>query len=50
LQTIQKTAHELIENLDRTILKNTNNIDICQSIADEPMKISGIGDIRHHRR
>lgn len=50
LQTIQKTAHELIENLDRAILKNTNNIDICQSIADEPMKISSIADIRHHRR
>lgn len=50
LQTIQKTAHELIEDLDKAILKHTNNIDICQSIADEPMKISGIGDIRHHRR
>lgn len=50
LQTIQKTAHELIENLDRAILKNTNNMDISQCIADEPMKISGIGDIRHHRR
>lgn len=53
LQTIQKTAHELIEDLDKAILKHTNNIDICQSIADEPMKISGIVDTKsfcHHRR
>lgn len=50
LQTIQKTAHELIEDLDKAILKHTNNIDICQSIADEPMKISSIADIHHHRR
>lgn len=50
LQTIQKTAHEVIENLDRAILKNIINIDISQCIADEPMKISSIADIRHHRR
>ena len=50
LQTIQRTSHEVIENLDRAILKNTNNIDICQSIADEPMKISSIADIHRHRR
>lgn len=50
LQTIQKTAHELIEDLDKAILKNINNIDISQCIADEPMKISSIADIRHHRR
>ncbi|WP_270269303.1 ArdC family protein [Enterocloster clostridioformis] len=50
LQTIQKTAHELIENLDTTILKNTNNIDISQCIADEPMKISSIADTHRHRR
>ena len=50
LQTIQKTAHEVIENLDRAILKNTNNLDISLSIADEPIKISGIGDTHRHRR
>ena len=53
LQTIQKTAHEVIESLDRAILKNTNNLDISLSIADEPIKISGIGDTKsicHHRR
>lgn len=53
LQTIQKTAHELIEDLDKAILKHTNNIDISQSIADEPMKISSIVDTKnfcHHRR
>ena len=50
LQTTQKTAHELIKNLDRAILKNTNNLDISQCIADEPMKISSIGGICHHRR
>lgn len=50
LQTIQKTAHELIEDLDKAILKNTNNIDISLTVADEPMKISSIADIRHHRR
>lgn len=50
LQTIQKTAHELIADLDKAILKYTNNIDITKCIADEPMKISSIGDIRHHRR
>lgn len=53
LQTIQKTAHEVIESLDRAILKNTNNLDISLSIADDPMKISGLGDTKsicHHRR
>ena len=50
LQTIQKTAHEVIESLDRAILKNTNNLDISLSIADEPMKISSIADIHRHRR
>lgn len=50
LQTIQRTSHEVIESLDRAILKNTNNIDISLSIADDSMKISSIGDIRHHRR
>lgn len=50
LQTIQKTAHKVIENLDRAILKNTNNLDISLSIADEPIKISGIGDTYRHRR
>lgn len=50
LQTIQKTSHEMIENLDRAILKNTNNLDICQNIADEQMKISGIGDTHRYRR
>lgn len=29
---------------------NTNNIDISRFVADEPMKISSIADIRHHRR
>lgn len=53
LQTIQRTSHEVIENLDRAILKNTNNLDISQRIADDPMKISSIGDTKsicHHRR
>lgn len=53
LQTIQRTSHEVIENLDRAILKNTNNLDISQRIADAPMKISSIGDTKsicRHRR
>ena len=50
LQTIQKTAHDVIEQLDSTILKNTNNLDISLTVADEPMKISSIGDTHHHRR
>lgn len=50
LQTIQKTAHDVIEQLDRAILKNTNNLDISQCIADEPFKISSLADTRHHRR
>lgn len=53
LQTIQKTAHEVIENLDREILKHTNNIDISLTVADEPLKIPSIADTKsnyHHRR
>lgn len=50
LQTIQRTSHEVIERLDRAILKNTNNLDISLSIADEPIKISSIGDTYRHRR
>lgn len=50
LAIIQKASHEAIENLDRAILKNTNNLDISRCIADEPMKIPSIGDICHHRR
>lgn len=50
LQTIQDTAREVIEQLDRAILKNTNNLDISLAIADEPLKIPGIGDTHRHRR
>ena len=50
LQTIQKTAHDMIEQLDRAILKNTNNLDISLTVADEPMKIPSIGDTHRHRR
>lgn len=50
LQTIQKTAHEVIEQLDKAISKNTNNLDISRTVADEPMKIPSIGDIHRHRR
>ena len=50
LQTIQKTAHEVIESLDRAILKNTNNLDISQTVAEQDLKISSIGDTHHHRR
>lgn len=50
LQTIQRTSHEVIENLDRAILKNTNNLDISLSIPDNPMKISSIVDTHRHRR
>jgi len=50
LQTIQKTAHEVIEQLDKAILKHTNNLDISLTVADEPMKIPSIGDTHRHRR
>ena len=50
LQTIQKTAHEVIESLDRAILKNTNNLDISQTVAEQDLKISSIGDTYRHRR
>ena len=50
LQTIQKTAHDMIEQLDRAISKNTNNLDISLTVADEPMKIPSIGDTHRHRR
>lgn len=50
LQTIQRTSHELIENLDRAILKHTNNLDISKCIADEPLKIPSIADTHRHRR
>lgn len=50
LQTIQKTAHEVIGQLDKAISKNTNNLDISLTVADEPMKIPSIGDTHRHRR
>lgn len=50
LQTIQKTAHGVIEQLDKAILKYTNNLDISLTVADEPMKIPSIGDTHRHRR
>ena len=50
LQTIQKTAHGVIEQLDKAILKYTNNLDISQCIADEAMKMPSIGDTHRHRR
>jgi len=50
LQTIQKTAHEVIEQLDKVILRHTNNLDISLTVADEPMKIPSIGDTHRHRR
>lgn len=50
LQIIQRTSHELIENLDRAILKHTNNLDISKCIADEPLKIPSIADTHRHRR
>ena len=50
LQTIQKTAHDVIGQLDKAISKNTNNLDISLTVADEPMKIPSIGDTHSHRR
>lgn len=50
LQTIQKIAHGVIEQLDKAILKYTNNLDISRCIADEAMKIPSIGDTHRHRR
>ncbi len=50
LQTIQKTAHGVIEQLAKAILKYTNNLDISQCIADEAMKMPSIGDTHRHRR
>lgn len=50
LSTIQKTSHQLIEQLDRAILKHTNNLDISQSIAEESMEIPSIADTHTHRR
>lgn len=50
LQTIQKTSHDMIEQLDRAILKNTNNLDISQTVAEQDFKISSIADIHRHRR
>lgn len=53
LQTIQRTSHELIENLDREILKHINNIDISQTVAEQDLKIPSIADTKsicHHRR
>lgn len=53
LQTIQRTAHEVIENLDREILKHTNNLDISQTVAEQDLKIPSIADTKsicHHRR
>ncbi|RJW53981.1 hypothetical protein DXC92_01560 [Clostridiales bacterium TF09-2AC] len=50
LQTIQRTSHEVIESLDRAILKHTNNLDISLSLADHPIKISSIADTHRHRR
>lgn len=42
--------HSYIEEIDRAILKNTNNIDISQTVADCEMKIPSIVDIHYHRR
>ncbi|MEF9939599.1 MAG: ArdC family protein [Clostridium sp.] len=50
LQTIQQTSHKLIEDIDKVILKHTNNIDASLSMAEENIKIAGIGDIHKHRR
>lgn len=50
LQTIQKTSHEVIGQLDKAISKNTNNLDISLTVADEPMKIPSIGDTHRRRR
>ena len=53
LQTIQKTSHEVIEQLDREILKHANKLDISQTVAEPNLKIPGIADTKsicHHRR
>lgn len=50
LQTIQQTSHKLIDDIDKAILRHTNNIDITQTIAEENIKIPSIGDTIHYRR
>ena len=50
LQTIQKTAHEVIEQLDKAIFKHTNNLDISMSVAEQNLNIPSIADTFHRRR
>jgi len=50
LSIIQKTSHELIEQIDRTVFKNTNNLDISMQMEIQEQKIPDLADTHRHRR
>lgn len=49
LEIIQQTAHEVIQQIDNRILKETNIIDMSRTIARQGMEIPSIGDTHRHR-